>query len=610
MSTTGLSTATGFLADVGGIAGLGAALALWFDENQAYKSSGGGIVTPDSILTYTAPSPKLVYGATGVLGYAPHNRLLQSQTFDNASWLKAFCSVTANAAVAPDGSATADLIIPDAASNQYKTVRGTDINVGTAVATASIYAKASGYGFISFVASSTLGRLTIELSSGAYTNYGAALTATSTAVGDGWYRVVINVPNWTTLATTWWGPNSIQRDPATSWTSDGVSGAYLWGAQLNAGSSALTYIPTTTAAVYSLPRDYNPTTGAALGVLVEEQRTNLLTYSEQFDNAAWVKTFGADVGVTATAAVAPDGTNTADLVWAAEANGYHNIRQGVTVAGAVQSWSVYVKAQNYNKVGIREDFAVGQYATFLLSGSGSVIDKTGGTTAAITALVNSWYRITFTGTSTSANMGIGIYIMDAAYTTGDPSSYNYTGNGTSGLYLWGAQQEAGAFATSYIPTVASQVTRAADQISILTSAFPYSATESTMVAEYRAPSLAFSQDIVWIADGLAESLGLYTLPNNAVILWTRDGGVTQTTPTIGTMTGTTNKAAAAWKLNDFAGSLNGAAVATDASGTMPTPTELKLNPRLIASTLGNIHIKRLAYYASRKSNAELQVLST
>jgi hypothetical protein len=324
-----------------------------------------------------------------------------------------------------------------------------------------------------------------------------------------------------------------------------------------------------------------------------------------------VKTFGADVGVTATAAVAPDGTNTAYLVWAAEANGYHNIRQGVTVAGAVQSWSVYVKAQNYNKVGIREDFAVGQYATFLLSGSGSVIDKTGGTTATITALVNSWYRITFTGTSTSANMGIGIYIMDAAYTAGDPSSYSYTGNNADGLYLWGAQQEAGAFATSYIPTVASQVTRAADQISILTSAFPYSATAGTVV---------FEGDRIVYPIGASGWYALLLDSSNYISsLASSGGGVEQfivraagtTTQAYAPAGAINTKAAHAYKADDSAASLNGSAAVKDTTVTVPSGiTTLHVGRGTSTSTYLNGHIKRLAYYASRKTDAELQVLST
>jgi hypothetical protein len=119
MSTTGLSTATGFLADVGGIAALGADLALWFDENQAYKSSGGGIVTPDSILTYTAPSPKLVYGSDGVLTYLPMNLVTFSEQFQDAAWPKVNTTVTADQEIAPDGSTTADLITKTSASYSY-----------------------------------------------------------------------------------------------------------------------------------------------------------------------------------------------------------------------------------------------------------------------------------------------------------------------------------------------------------------------------------------------------------------------------------------------------------------------------------------------------------
>jgi hypothetical protein len=171
-----------------------------------------------------------------------------------------------------------------------------------------------------------------------------------------------------------------------------------------------------------------------------------------------------------------------------------------------------------------------------------------------------------------------------------------------------ADLENGAFITSPIPTVASQVTRAADQISILTSAFPYSATESTLAVDWQGP-VSLTQDVVWIANGLSESLAIYVTGAN-IAGWCRDGGVTQATPASAGSGVLRNKAAFAAKLDDFAISVNGSAAVTDTSGTMPTPTELKLNPRMISGLTGNLHIKRLAYYASRKTNAELQVLST
>jgi hypothetical protein len=186
--------------------------------------------------------------------------------------------------------------------------------------------------------------------------------------------------------------------------------------------------------------------------LIQWAPNNLLTFSEQFDNAAWVKSASGQVTVTANQAVAPDGTRTADLVVPNASSGYHNIRQGPTTAALVYTQTVYYKPSGYTKVAIREDFAVGQYAAFDCVGSGTIINKTAAASASITALTDGWYQLTLTPTTTTANQGMGVYIMDAGYTSGDPPSYTFTGNGTSGGFLWGAQLEIGSTATTYNST--------------------------------------------------------------------------------------------------------------------------------------------------------------
>ena len=562
----------------------GSALDLDFANSLGFNSIDRTKLTPDSILTYTNPSAKVVYGSDGVLRYAPHNLLLQSQTFETASWTKGNCTVTANAAVAPDGTTTADFIIPNAASASYKTVQhANNVNPGVAVATASIYAKTNGYGFISFVATSSLGRLTIELSTGAYTNYGAALTATSTAVGDGWYRVVVNVPSYTVSASVWWGPNSAQRDPAISWTSDGVSGAYLWGAQLVAGSNALTYIPTTTAAVYSLSIDHNPTTFAPLGVLIEEQRTNLLTYSEQFDNAAWVKT-GATV--TANQSVAPDGTTTADQV-ASAAPSTNLLSQSVSPsspAGKTYTFSIWLK-------GVSGNVSPNLQLRFLGTVDGTTSSVAGSPSTSV------WTRYSVTKTFSGSETGpVFCRLADAIET------FN--------VYAWGAQLEEGAFPTSYIPTVASQVTRLADQVSILTSAFAYSQTAGTIYAE--ADSYNVNGTTWSLSDG-TNNERIVSLTGANYHLGVFDNGVQQAAIDVGTIptNGTQYKGAAAFAADGFGFSLNGGTVGTAPAGTIPTVTSLRLGMGASTTTVQiSGHIKRLTYFPTRRTDADLQVLTT
>ena len=166
------------------------------------------------------------------------NLLTWSEQFDNAYWLKNNASVTANAVESPFGGTTADLLIPSASSGALKGVR--DLVLRAVTTTCSVYVKPAGYDFFSVTADNTVGRATINLLDGTSTVYGGSVTLTRTAVGGGWYRVIFNVLSGSGY-TIYFGPNSAQRDPVAAWTSDGVSGAYIWGAQLEVGSTATEY---------------------------------------------------------------------------------------------------------------------------------------------------------------------------------------------------------------------------------------------------------------------------------------------------------------------------------------------------------------------------------
>lgn len=605
--TTGLSTGTGLLANLVPSWVLpGAVLDLYFANSLGFNSANPNQTTPNSILTYTAPSPKLVYGSTGVLGFAPHNRIAYSDDLSNAAWSKTrgsattnkfSCDSTADAShsIQQNGAATANVNSVFSVDLKGAEITTVFIQVGGAVIRA------------------------VNLSTGALGAYSLGTsTASIVAVDDGYYRVTVKAsPSNANLFIFAGEGDGSTLDITLAGVRTG-EGFFIRRAQFSYGVTDFTYIPTTTAAVYSLPIDYNPTTFASLGVLIEEQRVNLLTYSEQFDTT-WAKT---QATVTANSTTAPDGTTTADTLLDTAVSNIHYISQTVTgsPSGVTYTVSTYLKASTlgYATVGLSDISSGSLYAVVVFNLSSGTVATSGAagtgysvTSSSITSVGNGWYRCVATvvaGTSVAFLKAV-VGCNKTGVITGSAGGFeSYLGNG-SGVFVWGAQLEAGAFATSYIPTVASQVTRAADQVSILTSAFGYNAAESTLVVDYDA-SLAISQDIVWIANGLAESLGLYANNVPQCLLWCRDGGVTQAAFILQTMTGTANKVAAAWKLNDFAGSLNGAAVAIDNTGTMPTPTELKLNPRNISSANGNIRIKRLTYFPTRRTDADLQVLTT
>jgi len=205
------------------------------------------------------------------------------------------------------------------------------------------------------------------------------------------------------------------------------------------------------------------------GLLIEGDSTNLLTYSEQFDNSVWSKTRSS---ISANATTAPDGTTTADGLIANTDNSSHFISYwSVLSADKTYTYSQFLKPGNKNWVRIiayswdSSWSETGRHIVYFNISNGD-IGLTYTTTYTncsykIKKLTNGWYRcsITFTvpsGTDLTHNC-VRVQIVDSNYNllfAGDGSTIN--------TYLWGAQLEELPFATSYIPTTTAAVTRTAE----------------------------------------------------------------------------------------------------------------------------------------------------
>ena len=176
------------------------------------------------------------------------------------------------------------------------------------------------------------------------------------------------------------------------------------------------------------------------GIVPVGGRRNLLTFTEQFDNAAWVKTRSS---VTANAGVAPDGTTTADKMVESTDVGDHFIqRAAVTVSTATTyTLSYYAKAAERTVLAI---YVAGVTATGVTSfnlSNGTIIATSNNTVSNIASVGSGWYRCSVTVTTNSTSFSPYIYPN-----TGGTS---YAGDGTSGILIWGAQLEAGSTASAY-----------------------------------------------------------------------------------------------------------------------------------------------------------------
>jgi hypothetical protein len=359
--------------------------------------------------------------------------------------------------------------------------------------------------------------------------------------------------------------------------------------------------------------DFNPVTLVCRGLLIEEQRTNLLLRSEQFNDAAWAKT---NASITANTIVAPDGALTGDKFVENSSSGVHFISQTPTItAGTAYTFSVYAKAAERNllQLGFDDGSANGVFAMFNVSaGTISVAATARGTGTAIgatiTAVGNGWFRCVLSGTAgPSATTSRCAFVTSTGASTWAPS---YTGDGTSGIYIWGAQLEAGAFATSYILTTITAVTRNADVATMTGTNFSdwYSAGAGGVVARVLPSTVSGTRPALQFDDATADEVitlrGSTTNPELVIV----DGGSPQAQIDAGTIAANTAyNLGAAWATDDCAAAVNGGAAVTDTTATIPTVTQARLGSD--GTNYLNGHLQTLRYWPQRLINAEVQAFS-
>jgi hypothetical protein len=425
-----------------------------------------------------ATSATIPKNAQGLVEVPRTNLVLQSQTFENAYWLKENGSINQNIELAPNDTLTANKFIETSSLAVHGFRNNTGISLN-GIFTFSIYLKRGERRYVNLSyntpASNYATGLIIDLDNGNITQTvgtGFVIPPTSVFIKNGWYKV--------SFTATYNGNSFIYINGALLPTPLSVGngrvnyagipgeGYFIWGAQLEEGVTATEYIPTTSVirtkfagitqdggSASNIARlDY--TNGSCPSILVEPQRTNLALRSNELSTAPNVLD-----GVVATTNfyTSPDGSTNAIRLAETVANDRHGFFQYYTVTAQTYTVSIFTKQIGRRYISLMSDLNGTNTFSFFDLQNKVVVSSGAGYTCSIKEYADGWLRL-----SATVNASIGLrYTIWGGSTNGNTNTY--VGNTSTFMTFYGLQLEAGSNATSYIPTVASAVTRNADVIS-------------------------------------------------------------------------------------------------------------------------------------------------
>ncbi len=550
----------------------------------------------------------------GLIEKGRENLLTYSNDFSNADWTKYNGVTLSGGESGYDGSNNAWLVTKPSTSF---TGVGQNVLSASGVITFSVYMKA---GTLSVATIRLIGipdrNVVFDLSNG--TIFGGSSTGwidrKIESAGGGWYKCSF------TLSNTGSSLAVIYPDEITNTTGGSI---YIQDAQLEAGLVATDYIETGASTAQSgiledMPRlDYSG--GASCpALLLEPQRTNLVTHSEYALDSSWTTQLGT---LTANAATSPEGVNNAVKFLETAAGGRHRSYTSHNTNAGTYCVSVFMKDGNRGygflhwameggdgRFSIIVDLSDGQVVdTMSFSGSEVIVDY--GTED----YGNGWYRAYIVGTKATSNVSyVNFGLASSDNDTNSSGTPSYTGDGTHYAYFYGMQTEAGSYPTSYIPTYGTSVTRSVDSCLATSVSDAIGQSSGTFFVDFITPDTD-SYFINAISDGTNSNKvqieynttantikGIVRVSNNTIVDITATGKVPNTR----------YKAAISYAENDFVLYVNGVKIGTDTSGSIP-PSMSRIDIGTQVGTFyGTGDVNQMVLFQTKLTDSEAIALTT
>jgi len=348
--------------------------------------------------------------------------------------------------------------------------------------------------------------------------------------------------------------------------------------------------------------DYNSLTLACKGLLVEEQRQNIIFPSNDFANAAWTPT---EASIASVENIDPEGNANSQKLIDTAVSSVHRIGITLSIVPGTNTISIYAKAAEISCFSfIRSGSSLGS-ARFNLA-TMTATNIADATNLQMIQQKNGWVRCSMTFTA-SATVTRTLFVqLEKPAGTG-----TFAGTGTDGLFLYGIQREVGAFSTSYIPTTAAAETRNADVATIASTDFSdfWQASKGGALVQATPSTVSGVRPLVQFDDNTADNIialrGNTTNPE----LYVRSGGVDQAQIDAGTIAANTAyRLAGTWATDACAASVNSGAPVLDGAATIPAVTQARLGSD--GTNYLNGHLQSIEYFGEPVTSANLQVLSS